>query len=69
MNARAAELNQEFLDKLQVESEEKLRELMREQLELQADNEVLREKHDQIVAYLIKKTKLKRLRVPFRTDP
>ena len=55
---RAAELNQEFLDKLQVESEEKLRELMREQLELQADNEVLRDKHDQIVAYLIKKTKI-----------
>ena len=55
---RAAELNEAFLEKLQVESAEKLRELLREQLELQADNELLREKHDQIVSYLIKKTKI-----------
>jgi len=52
------EINEEFLGRLQVESEEALRSQIREQLELQADNKALSAKHEQVVKYLIKKTKL-----------
>ena len=52
------ELDKEFLDRLQVESEDELRSKIREQLEQQAENMVLGQKHDQIVKFLIKKTKL-----------
>ncbi len=52
------ELNEEFLNKLQIESEEALRSNIREQLEAQAENVALGKKHEQIVSYLIKKTKL-----------
>ena len=55
---KTAELTKEFYDQIQVESEEKLREIFRDQLENQAINEELQEKHNQIVSYLIKKTKL-----------
>ena len=55
---KTAELTKEFYDQIQVESEEKLREIFRDQLENQAINEDLQEKHNQIVSYLIKKTKL-----------
>ena len=55
---KMAELTKEFYDKIQVESEEKLREIFQDQLENQAINEELQEKHNQIVSYLIKKTKL-----------
>ncbi|MDZ8119870.1 trigger factor [Pontiella agarivorans] len=52
------ELNEDILSKLQVESEETLRASIREQLEAQAANAALGKKHEQIVEYLIKKTKL-----------
>ncbi len=52
------ELDEEFLGRLQVESEEALRSTIREQLELQAENVALGKKHEQIIQYLIKKTKL-----------
>lgn len=52
------ELNDDILSKLQVESEETLRSSIREQLEAQAANAALGKKHEQIVEYLIKKTKL-----------
>tara|TARA_S200000501_G_scaffold68947_1_gene60845 strand:+ start:202 stop:1494 length:1293 start_codon:yes stop_codon:yes gene_type:complete len=55
---KTAELTKEFYDQIQVESEGKLREIFRDQLENQAINEELQEKHNQIVSYLIKKTKL-----------
>jgi trigger factor len=52
------ELNEDILSKLQVESEEALRSSIREQLEAQAANAAIGKKHEQIVEYLIKKTKL-----------
>jgi trigger factor len=52
------EIDETFLSRLQVESEEDLRSQIREQLEQQAENMALSKKHDQIVKYLIKKTKL-----------
>jgi trigger factor len=52
------EIDEAFLQKLQVESEEALRSAIREQLEAQAENTALGQKHDQIVKFLIKKTKL-----------
>ncbi len=52
------ELNEDILSKLQVESEEALRSAIREQLEAQAENMALGKKHEQIVDYLIKKTKI-----------
>ncbi len=55
---KAAELNDEFLERLQIESEEKLRELFRDQLEQQAENTSLQATHEQIIKFLIKKTKL-----------
>ncbi|WP_372807483.1 trigger factor [Pontiella sp.] len=50
------EIDETFLSRLQVESEEVLRSSIREQLEAQAENAALGKKHDQIVEYLIKKT-------------
>ncbi len=52
------EIDEAFLATLQVESEEALRSTIREQLEAQAENVALGQKHDQIVQFLIKKTKL-----------
>ncbi len=52
------EIDETFLNRLQVESEEALRATIREQLEAQAENATLSKKHEQIVQYLIKKTKL-----------
>ena len=52
------EVDETFLARLQVESEEELRSRIREQLEEQAKNAELGKKHEQIVEYLIKKTKL-----------
>ena len=52
------EIDETFLASLQVESEEVLRSTIREQLEAQAENMALGQKHDQIVKYLVKKTKL-----------
>jgi trigger factor len=52
------ELNEEFFKRLQVESEEDLRSKIREQLEEQAKNIALGKKHEQIIKYLIKKTKI-----------
>ena len=52
------EINEEFLNRLQVESEEALRTQIREQLEQQAENKALNAKHEQLVKYLVKKTKL-----------
>ena len=52
------EIDETFLARLQVESEEALRSQIRESLEQQADNAALGKKHEQIVQYLIKKTKL-----------
>jgi len=52
------ELNEEFLKSLQVESEEALRSTIREHLEQQAEQAALNRKHEQIIQYLIKKTKL-----------
>ncbi|VGO16137.1 Trigger factor [Pontiella desulfatans] len=52
------EIDETFLGRLQVESEEALRANIREQLEAQAQNMALGKTHDQIVDYLIKKTKL-----------
>ena len=51
-------IDEEFCKKIQVESEEDLRGKIREQLEAQAANAELGQKHEQIVEYLIKKTKL-----------
>ncbi len=55
---RLPELDEAFCQKLKVESEDDLRSKIREQLQVQAENEVLNKKHEQIVQYLIKKTKL-----------
>ena len=55
---KPAVLDEAMLERLQVESEEKLRELMRDQLEMRAENESLQKTHEQIIAFLIKKTKL-----------
>ncbi|VGO23427.1 trigger factor [Pontiella sulfatireligans] len=52
------EIDETFLSRLQVETEEALRSSIREQLEVQAENMALGQKHDQIVQYLVKKTKL-----------
>jgi trigger factor len=52
------EIDETFLARLQVESEEVLRTNIREQLQQQAENMAIGQKHDQIVKYLIKKTKL-----------
>jgi len=52
------ELNEDILSKLQVESEMALRSSIREQLNAQANNAAISKKHEQIVEYLIKKTKL-----------
>ncbi|MEI6892771.1 MAG: trigger factor [Pontiella sp.] len=52
------ELDETILAKLQVESEEALRSNIREQLEDQAENMALSAKHQQIVDFLIKKTKI-----------
>jgi len=52
------EVDETFLARLQVESEEALRSQIRESLEQQAKNAALGKKHEQIVQYLIKKTKL-----------
>ncbi len=52
------EIDEEFLGRLQVESEDELRSKIREQLEQQAENKALNAKHEQIIKYLIKKTKL-----------
>ncbi|MDF7799493.1 trigger factor [Pontiellaceae bacterium B1224] len=52
------QLDETILAKLQIESEEALRSNIREQLEAQAENMALGKKHEQIVEYLIKKTKI-----------
>jgi len=52
------EIDETFLDRLQVESEEVLRSKIREQLEQQAENKAMNNKHEQLVKYLVKKTKL-----------
>ena len=52
------QLDETILAKLQVESEEALRSSIREQLEAQAENMATGAKHQQIVDYLIKKTKI-----------
>jgi trigger factor len=52
------EIDEEFLGRLQVESEEILRTRIREQLEQQAENKDLSAKHEQLIKYLVKKTKL-----------
>ncbi len=51
-------LSEEVLKQLQVESENQLREIIKEQLEQQAINKELEKKHEQIISYLIKKTKI-----------
>ena len=52
------ELDEEFLNRLQVESEDDLHSKIREQLEQQAEGKSLTAKHEQIIKYLVKKTKL-----------
>lgn len=52
------EIDEAFLGRLQVETEESLRSQIREQLEQQAEGAALNKKHEQIIAYLVKKTKL-----------
>ena len=52
------ELDKEFLDRLQIESEDELRSKIRGQLEQQAESKSLKAKHEQIIKYLIKKTKI-----------
>lgn len=52
------QLDETILAKLQVESEDALRGNIREQLEAQAENMALGKKHEQIVQFLIKKTKI-----------
>jgi trigger factor len=51
-------IDEAFLGRLQVESEEELRSRIREELEQQAEYKALNAKHEQIIKYLIKKTKL-----------
>ncbi len=55
---RLPAIDEEFCQKLQVESEEDLRSKISEQLKMQAESMALGKKHEQIVEYLIKKTKL-----------
>ncbi len=55
---RLPAIDEEFCQKLQVESEDDLRAKIREQLEVQAENATLNKKHEQIVEFLIKKTKI-----------
>ena len=52
------EIDKTFLAQLQVESEEALRSQIREQMEQQAEHMAMNKKHEQIIAHLIKKTKL-----------
>jgi len=52
------EIDETFLSRLQVESEEELRSKIREQLGRQAENKALGAKHEQLIKYLIKKTKI-----------
>ena len=52
------EIDETFLGRLQVESEEALRTQIREQLEQQAGNKALNAKHEQLVKYLVKKAKI-----------
>jgi len=51
-------IDEEFCKKLQVESEDDLRGKIREHLQEQAENAALSKKHEQIVEFLVKKTKL-----------
>lgn len=51
-------IDETFLGRLQVASEEELRTRIREELERQAENRSLNDKHEQIIQYLLKKTKL-----------
>jgi len=51
-------IDEEFLSRLQVESEEELRTRINEQLELQAENKDLNAKHEQLIKHLVKKTKI-----------
>jgi len=52
------EIDEKFCKRLGMDSEDALRTQIREQLEKQAENQALNSKHEQIVKYLIKKTKL-----------
>ena len=52
-----AELNEELLKKIQVESIDQLKEIFHDQLSQQKNKE-LSEKHEQIISYLLKKTKI-----------
>lgn len=52
------EIDETFLKRLRVDSEEALRTQIREQLEQQAENMALNAKHEQIIQHLVKKTKL-----------
>jgi trigger factor len=52
------ELDEAFLGRLQVETEEELHSRVREELEKQAEAKALNDKHEQIIKYLIRKTKL-----------
>ncbi len=52
------EIDETFLSRLQVESEESLRTQIQEQMEQAAEQKLLNDKHEQIIKYLIKKTKL-----------
>ena len=53
-----AKLDDDLLKKIQVESIEQLKEIFRDQLNQQAKNKELSEKHEQIISYLLKKTKI-----------
>jgi trigger factor len=53
-----AELDEDFLKQLQVESSEELQTRIREELEKQATAKLLGAKHEQIIKHLVKKTKL-----------
>jgi trigger factor len=52
------QIDETFLGRLQVESEEELRSRIREELEKQAENKSLNAKHEQLIKYLVKKTKI-----------
>lgn len=52
------EIDETFLARLQVDSEETMRSQIREQLEQQAENIAQNAKQEQLIKYLIKKTKL-----------
>lgn len=51
-------IDEAFLSRLQVKSEEELRSRIREELEKQAEHKALNAKHEQIIKHLIKKTKI-----------